>query len=248
MSKNFFIGILALALFLVASPGGAYALSDIYDEVREIRDDAESLAERITEARESEEVVEPDFPGIPEDFRFDRHLRFRDYGEDVKYLQIILNSYPRTRLIEEGVGSPGNEVKRFGNLTRNAVKEFQEMFAEEILYPWGITEPTGIMEIQTKKKLNKILDGEVVMGDISPQKREEFRKEILLLIERIREVREKLEDFEEGAEDAPTNLRAAIIGYREARLTWDGDRNAEGCIRGGLPSLPELWRYRPRRS
>jgi len=230
MFTKFLTGFFILALLFIATPGQAYTMSDIAEEVGELRDDVENLIEEIEKAKGSEEVIEPDFPGIPEDFRFDRHLRFRDYGEDVKYLQIILNSHPDTRLIEEGVGSPNNEVKRFGNLTKNAVKDFQKMFAEEILYPWGIQEPTGIVEIQTKKKLNKILDGEVVMGDLSPEKREEFRQEVLRIIQRIGELRQKLEDYEEGAEDAPSNLRASIISYREVELTWKGDSNAEGFI------------------
>lgn len=230
MKKKIIVGGLLAICFSFVFSGYAYGLSDIRSEVNEIKEDIENLTEEIARARGTEEHVEPDFPGIPKDFRFDRHMRFRDYGEDVKYLQIILNSHPRTRLIEEGVGSPGNEVKRFGNLTKNALMEFQEMFAEEILYPWGISEPTGIMEIQTKKKLNKILDGKVIMGDMSPEKRAEFREEILRIIDKIKDLRGRLEDYEPGADDAPTDLRAAIISYREVRLTWNGDRNAEEFI------------------
>lgn len=128
------------------------------------------------------------------------------------------------------MGSPGNEVERFGNMTRNAVMNFQEMFAEEILHPWGISEPTGIVEIQTKKKLNKILDGQVTLGKLSSTKRQEFNEEILRIVERIREVKRRLEDYQEGAEDAPTNLEATIIAYGEVELTWRGDEDAEEFI------------------
>jgi len=221
-----------LVLFFLITAPSVYGMTEmeIRRELDDIRERLETLLEDVKYFVE-EGYVKATFPRIPDDFRFRTHMRFRDYLIDVKYMQIILNASPDTRLIDHGVGSPGNEVNRFGNLTKNALKKFQAKYAEEILYPWGITQPTGIAEIQTLKKLNKILDGEVVIKVMDPERRAEIRKEVLEIAERIRELRRKIDELgdepEEVVGDGPTNLRAAIVGYGEVRLTWRGDRDAE---------------------
>ncbi len=230
MIKKIFLGItLFCALFLFITPTYAGVEAEIREELDDIKSRLSALLTEVEEMLEGD-MVEVNFPGIPESFRFTRYLRFRDKGIDVKYLQIILNADPETRLANAGVGSPGNEVETFGNITRNAVKKFQQKYASEILHPWGITSPTGIVEIQTVKKLNKILEGEVVIRIIDPVKKAEIQRKLLAILKDLQELRKKindLEDLEEGAADAPTNLRAAIIGYGEVRLTWRGDPDAE---------------------
>jgi hypothetical protein len=230
MRKKIFLGtVLFFTLFLLVTPTYAGVETEIREELNSIKKRLDALLTEVEDLLKGDMVVAT-FPGIPKEFRFTRHLRFRDKGIDVKYLQIILNADPETRLASSGVGSPGNEVETFGNITLNAVKKFQQKYASEILYPWGITAPTGIVEIQTVKKLNKILEGEVVIRIIDPVKRAEIQKKLLDLLKDLQDLRKKideLEDLEEGAADAPTNLRAAIIGYGEVRLTWRGDKNAE---------------------
>ncbi len=230
MLKKIFIGATALfMLFVVVTPAYGGLESEIREDLRDIRKRTEQLLKDVENLLEGDMVVAT-FPGIPDGFRFTKHLRFRDYDIDVKYMQIILNADPETRLADSGVGSPGNEVERFGNITLNALKKFQQKYAAEILYPWGISAPTGIAEIQTIKKLNKILEGEVVIRIMNPDEQARIRAEIIKLLADIKALRlklDRLDNIEEGALDAPTNVRGAIIGYGEVRLTWRGDRNAE---------------------
>jgi hypothetical protein len=230
MFKKIILGtVLFSALFVFTLPVYGGVEAEIQEELSSIKSRIRALLTEVEELLEGE-MTTATFPGIPEEFRFTKYLRFRDKGIDVKYLQIILNADPETRLADSGVGSPGNEVETFGNITLNAVKKFQQKYASEILHPWGITQPTGIVEIQTVKKLNKILEGEVVIKIIDPEKKAEIQAKLIAIMQDLVALRKKiegLEDLQEGALDAPTNIKAAIIGYGEVRLTWRGDKDAE---------------------
>ncbi len=94
---------------------------------------------------------------IPVDFNFAHNLRIGALGLDVKYLQIVLNSEMETRLVESGVGSPGQETSFFGNLTKTAVIRFQEKHAAETLDIWGLTHGTGFVGSTTRQKLNSLI-------------------------------------------------------------------------------------------
>jgi len=95
--------------------------------------------------------------GIPAEFEFRRNLFLGQNLEEIQYLQMILNSYPDTRLAQRGWGSPGNETIHFGPLTRIAVIKFQNKYASEILHPTGRQAATGIVGPSTRAKLNELL-------------------------------------------------------------------------------------------
>lgn len=95
--------------------------------------------------------------GIPAGFSFEISLKMKSKGDDVKYLQIVLNSSADTRLAASGVGSPGKETTFFGNLTKTAVIAFQEKYAAEILAGYGLTKGTGYVGKTTRDKLNELI-------------------------------------------------------------------------------------------
>ena len=97
------------------------------------------------------------YPSIAPHFVFSRDLSKGMTGDDVKYLQIILNSDPDTRVAESGAGSPGQETTVFGSLTEAAVIKFQEKYQTEILAPFGLNEGTGYVGVTTRMKLNRLL-------------------------------------------------------------------------------------------
>lgn len=95
--------------------------------------------------------------GIPSGFAFKTTLKYKMVSGDVKYLQIILNSDPATKIASEGPGSPGKETNIFGDLTKAAVIKFQEKYASEVLTPLGLSKGTGVIGSATIAKLNKLL-------------------------------------------------------------------------------------------
>ena len=95
--------------------------------------------------------------GVPAGYKFTATLKFGQVADDVKYLQIVLNSDSATRVAESGVGSPGHETNYFGSLTNAAVIKFQEKYYDEVLAPWKFAKGTGIVGPTTRDKLNKLL-------------------------------------------------------------------------------------------
>ena len=94
---------------------------------------------------------------VPAGFKFQKFLKLGARGKEVKYLQIILNSDPKTALATSGPGAPGQETDYFGLLTKQAITKFQEKYAKDVLNPWGLSQGTGFVGKTTQAKLNEIL-------------------------------------------------------------------------------------------
>jgi peptidoglycan hydrolase-like protein with peptidoglycan-binding domain len=70
--------------------------------------------------------------------------------EVVRKVQEFLNEREGASLIVSGL---------YDSVTVHAVKNFQKKYATQILAPWGITEPTGIIYTTTVAKINALMCG-----------------------------------------------------------------------------------------
>jgi peptidoglycan hydrolase-like protein with peptidoglycan-binding domain len=98
---------------------------------------------------------------------FNRNLKVGDSGSDVLVLQKILNSNQATQIAVSGSGSPGNETAFFGLLTKNAVIKFQNLYANDILAPNGLTVGTGYVGATTRAKLTSLLNTSTSSSSVS---------------------------------------------------------------------------------
>ncbi len=88
---------------------------------------------------------------------FLQDLRIGDSNPEVLELQKVLNSDPMTEVAVSGAGSIGHETEYFGPATADAVKRFQNKYADEVLRPAGLTQGSGFVGLWTRLKLNQIL-------------------------------------------------------------------------------------------
>lgn len=90
---------------------------------------------------------------------FDRNLKEGMMGADVQNLQRLLNESGVTQVAASGPGSPGNETTYFGPATAKAVIAFQNIFANQILAPYGLTAGNGFVGPSTRAELNSLCSG-----------------------------------------------------------------------------------------
>jgi peptidoglycan hydrolase-like protein with peptidoglycan-binding domain len=90
-----------------------------------------------------------------EAYTFSQNLTIGSRGEEVRQLQIYLNNYStQTQVATFGAGSPGNETDYFGQLTKNALINFQNMNREAVLTPVGLFSGSGYFGPSTRSFIN----------------------------------------------------------------------------------------------
>lgn len=68
--------------------------------------------------------------------------------DDVKKLEVFLNTYEKETLAENGIYEP---------IDQEAVKRFQKKYASDVLAFWNLSEPTGYVYLTTARKINAIV-------------------------------------------------------------------------------------------
>lgn len=92
-------------------------------------------------------------------YAFERDLYVGSKGEDVRLLQVLLNSDKRSLIAVSGPGSLGQESDSFGEATKEAVKKFQALFIEYT----GVA--NGRFGPRTRTVMNAICNGESKPSD-----------------------------------------------------------------------------------
>ena len=99
--------------------------------------------------------------GLVSERVFQRNLKHGDVGNDVQSLQKLLNK-DAVVLAHEGPGSPKNETKYFGPLTKNAVVRFQNKYVDEILSVIGLKNGTGYFGPSSRRFVNTFSNASIV--------------------------------------------------------------------------------------
>jgi hypothetical protein len=93
---------------------------------------------------------------------FTKYLKLNSKTNDateVKLWQAFLNKHMKENLPITGY---------YSTLTFNAIKRFQQTYAQDVLTPWGISTPTGWTYKSTRAKGNQILgcsEGKVILDN-----------------------------------------------------------------------------------
>ena len=126
-----------------ATPGLETLTQTLHQQIEDLRERILQLQEELkkitTELKEVEKVVK---------FTQNLHKGLRD--KEVEYLQEFLSEYPE--IYPEGL-----VTGYFGRLTENAVKKFQEKYADDVLKPYGLNKGTGYVGEKTIIKINELM-------------------------------------------------------------------------------------------
>ncbi len=132
-------------------------ISELKTKIIDIAAVVEQLKVLLAEITEVEPMEPVEIIGIPTEHEFATTLMSGQVSDDIKYLQIFLNSNSETQLAKSGVGSSGYETNYFGPLTKVAVIKFQEKYSEDVLSPWELIKGTGLVGSTTRAKINELL-------------------------------------------------------------------------------------------
>lgn len=116
----------------------------ISETVEKIREEQNNISESIN--YEYEKIEKPGYV-------FKNNLALYSAGEDVRQLQVYLNSKGFI-VSDTGDGSKGFETTFFGKKTVEALKKFQEAHIDKILKPFNLEKGTGFFGEITRNYIN----------------------------------------------------------------------------------------------
>ncbi|MGM0438928.1 MAG: InlB B-repeat-containing protein [Patescibacteria group bacterium] len=134
-------------------------ISNIRNELTAVQDKLESLKAFINgfNVNVSANLQNTESTTNNSCLEFNKDLSKGLVDDEVKCLQEFLNRNGFT-VAESGPGSVGNETRLFGDLTERAVIRFQNNYKTEILDPIQLSEGTGFVGLQTRKKINMLIN------------------------------------------------------------------------------------------
>jgi len=94
-------------------------------------------------------VVGPGSAPVCKLLLFSANLKLGSQGQEVKQMQAFLR--------QQGLFNYPTDTGYFGQITKNAVMQFQEKYAESILKPFNLSQPTGNWYPATMAKANSML-------------------------------------------------------------------------------------------
>ncbi|MGM0439390.1 MAG: peptidoglycan-binding domain-containing protein [Patescibacteria group bacterium] len=206
--NKFVIVFLAAAMILSFQAPISTQAQTTDDELDQIRQIAEDLGIDVSVLLESMDVGEEEeetnyeelsIDGVPDAFRFNENLREGVRGNSVRYLQILLNTDPDTRVASSGAGSPGNETEYFGPRTEAAVIRFQEKYSNSVLAPYGLSRGTGFVGTTTRRKLNDLLTSETEMPD--DNNLSEVLEQLQQLATALQNLQSRLDEIEDDVDN-----------------------------------------------
>ena len=148
----FLICLPLLASFSLAQAQTAATTSDLQSLTQDLRQRIQELAEQIAKMQKELVVMTQKLEEVEEIIEFKQNLYSGVENEDVKKLQEFLSQ-------QSDIYPEGKVTGYFGPLTRNAIKRFQEKYADDILKPLGLIEGTGYVGSTTRAKLNGLIRG-----------------------------------------------------------------------------------------
>lgn len=139
-----------------AMPVGATTAEDLQAQIDQLLSDIAALQAQLGDTTPTPPAASGTIEGC-EITSFDRNLKVGMTGDDVKCMQIVLNSDTVTTLGSTGAGSPGNETSYFGPKTKAGVIKFQELYSDDVLACYNLTKGTGFVGPTTRAQLNVLL-------------------------------------------------------------------------------------------
>lgn len=163
-------------------------------------------------------------PLLSEDFRKNEEASLFE----VLKLQYFLNNIEKAKIPYSG---------KYDLATINAVKNFQSKYMKEIMNPWGASQPSGDVNITTRRKIEEIYCGTI--RDFAPDELKEFEDYKIKIESMITEIEmpfivqdrstgeigyENILGLGNGLEKSGTNSTSSALG-RESKETNKVDKS-----------------------
>ncbi len=151
----FFICLSLLISFNFTQAQATTATPDLETLAQTLRQQIEDLIGRILQLQEELKKITTEFKEVEKVVKFTQNLHKGLKDKEVEYLQEFLSEYPE--IYPEGL-----VTGYFGRLTENAVKKFQEKYADDVLKPYGLNKGTGYVGEKTIAKINELMAGKKI--------------------------------------------------------------------------------------